>query len=79
MAVISFHDTLQGFQVGRGTGTTTLEAKLLQQLTAMREAVLFKVFLDIQNAYNALDWDGLLGLLTAYGVFPRTVRLLRAY
>ena len=30
--------------------TPALEAKLLQHLTAMREAVLFKVFLDIQKA-----------------------------
>ena len=34
---ITFHDVLHGFQAGRGTGTATLEAKLLQQLAAMRE------------------------------------------
>ena len=33
---ITFHDVLHGFRVGRGTGTTTLKAKLLQQLVAMR-------------------------------------------
>ena len=33
---ITFHDVLHGFQAGRGTGTATLEAKLLQQLAAMR-------------------------------------------
>ena len=27
---ITFHDVLRGFRVGRGTGTATLEAKLLQ-------------------------------------------------
>ena len=35
-ATISFHDKLHGFQAGQGTGTAALEAKLLQQLTAMR-------------------------------------------
>ena len=34
---ITYHDALHGFRAGRGTGTATLEAKLLQQLAAMRE------------------------------------------
>ena len=32
----SFHSTLHGFWAGRGTGTDALEAKILQQFTAMR-------------------------------------------
>ena len=39
-ASITFHDFLHGLRSGRGTGTSTLEAKLLQQLTALREEVL---------------------------------------
>ena len=35
-ASITYHDFLHGFRVGHGTGTTTLEAKLLQQLAALR-------------------------------------------
>ena len=34
---ITFHDALHGFQEGRGTGTPTLEVKLLQKLAAMKE------------------------------------------
>ena len=34
---ITYHNTLHGFRAGRGTGTATLEAKLLQQLAAMKE------------------------------------------
>ena len=34
---ITFHDVLHGVRAGRGTGTATLEAKLLQQLAAMRK------------------------------------------
>ena len=34
---IKFHDELHGFREGRSTGTATVEAKLLQQLAAMRE------------------------------------------
>ena len=33
---ITYHDALHGFRAGRGTGTATLEAKLLQQLAALR-------------------------------------------
>ena len=35
-ASITYHDFLQGFRAGRGTGTATLEAKLLQQIAALR-------------------------------------------
>ena len=31
-----FHDVLHNFWAGHGTGTTSLEAKLLQQLISMR-------------------------------------------
>ena len=37
---ITFHDFLHVFWAGRGTCTATLEAKLLQQLEALREEVL---------------------------------------
>ena len=39
-ASITFHNFLHGFRAGRGIGTTTLEAKLLQQLAALREEIL---------------------------------------
>ena len=35
--VIEFHDVLHCFGANRGTGTTSLEAKLLQHLVEMRE------------------------------------------
>ena len=54
---ISYHDALHRFQEGRGTGIATFKAKLLQQLTAMSEAVLFEVFMYLQKAYDALDQE----------------------
>ena len=36
MEYITFHDFLHGFRSGRGTGTSTLEAKLLQQLATLK-------------------------------------------
>ena len=35
-ASITFHEFFHGFRAGRGTGTATLNAKLLQNLTALR-------------------------------------------
>ena len=60
---ITFHDVLHGFRAGRGTGTATLEAKLLQQLVAMREEVLYVIFLDLTKVYDALDRSRCLALL----------------
>ena len=39
-AEIKFHDVLHNFWLVLGAGTTTPEAKLLQQLMVMKEAVL---------------------------------------
>ena len=33
---ITYHNSLHSFQAGRGTGTVTLEVKLLQQVTVLR-------------------------------------------
>ena len=53
---IKFHDVLHRFCAGRGTGTASLEGKLLQHLMAIRLAVLFGVLLDLQKAYDDLYW-----------------------
>ena len=62
-ASITYHDFLHGFRAGRGTGTATLEAKLLQQLAALREEVLYVIFLDLHKAYDALDRSRCLEIL----------------
>ena len=55
IAYITYHDFLHGFLAGRGTGNSTLEAKLIQKLAALREEVLYVIFLDLHKAYDALD------------------------
>ena len=57
-------------------GTTTLEAKLLQQITATREEVLHEILMDLQKAYNELDRDMRLDILSGYGVGTRMLRIL---
>ena len=54
-AFITFHNFLHGFRAGRGTVTATLEAKLLWQLAALGEDVMYVIFLDLHKAYDALD------------------------
>ena len=62
-ASITYHDFLQ----------------LLQQLAALREEVLYVIFLDLHKAYDALDRSRCLDILKGYGVAPRARRLLQAY
>ena len=62
-ASITFHDFLHIFRAGRGTGTATLEAKLLQQLAVLREEVLYMIFLDVQKAYDDFDRSRCLEIL----------------
>ena len=76
---ITYHDFLHGFRAGRGTGTATLEAKLLQELAAMREEVLYVIFLDLTKAYDALERSRSLDILEGYGVGPLARRLLRTH
>ena len=54
---INFHDVLHGLPAGCGTGNASIEAKLLQQLTAMREEFLYAIFLELHRAYDSLDMD----------------------
>ena len=78
-ASITFHDFLREFQAGRGTGTATLNAKLIQKLVALREEVLYVIFLDLQKFYDALDRSRCLYILEGYGVGPRVRRILQTY
>ena len=76
---ITYHDALHGFWAGRGTGTATLKAKLLQKLAAMREEVLYVIFLDLAKAYNDLDRSRCLEILEGYGDVPSSRRFLTTY
>ena len=60
---ITYHNFLHVFREGRGTGTATLKAKLLQQFADLRGEVLYVIFLDLPNAYDALDRSRCLEIL----------------
>ena len=67
---ITFQDFFHGFRLGRGTGTATLKAKLLQQLAALSGEVLYVIFLDLSKAYDALDSSRCLDIFEGYDVDP---------
>ena len=77
LSSIQFHYSLHSFRSVIGTGTATLEAKIIQQLIAMGETVLHFIFLNLRKAYNAMYRDCCLDILAGYGVGPRTLHILR--
>ena len=78
-ASITYHNLLHGFRAGRGTGTATLEAKLLRLQAALREEVLYVIFLDLHKAYDALDRSRCLEILEGCGVGPKARKLLQTH
>ena len=52
---------------------------MLQQLTAMREEVLYTIFMDLHKSYDALYRDRCLDILEGYGVVPQACRAFREY
>jgi hypothetical protein len=75
-AAIHFHDALHGFWAGRGTSAAIFEAKLFQQLATVEQVQLYKVFIDLWKAYNALDWGRALEIMELYGVGGKVLRLI---
>ena len=69
-ASITFYNFLHRCWSGCGTGAATLKAKLLQKLAALREEVLYVIFLDFYKAYDALDRSRCLDILEGYDVGP---------
>ena len=55
------------------------EAKLLQHLVALREEVLYVIFLGLHKAYDALDRSRCPEILEGYGISPKSRRLPTNY
>ena len=50
---IELHDVVQMFRLWRGTGTATLEAKILKEITGMRKEVLCEIFIYIHMSNDS--------------------------
>ena len=77
--MVKFHDVLQGFRAGRGTGAASLEANILQQLILMREEILYEVLINLWKFYDDLYRERCMDILVGFGIGPRTERILRYY
>jgi hypothetical protein len=56
-------------------GTATIEAKLAQQLAWMGQEPLYQVFVNLRKAYDHLDQEQCLAIMTGYGVGPKLLHL----
>ena len=78
-ASIAYQDSLHGFRSDCGTGTSPLEVKLLQKVTAMTEEFLHTIFLELHKVYDNLEMSMCTDILEGYGVGTRDLFLLRRY
>ena len=53
---IGFHGNLHGFREDWGTGTNSIESKLLQHIAAMREAFLYEIYWTPRRRTS--NWTG---------------------
>ena len=67
---ITLHDVLHGLWEGCRKGTSPLYEKTTQQLTSMREEVLYAIFMELHKAYDASDRKICLGILEGYVLGP---------
>ena len=63
-AAVDLHDTLHGFRAGRDIVNVSLEGKLLQQLTAIMEKVLYEVLLNLTN--TTAPWTSIYTWISCY-------------
>ena len=79
LEAIALHDSLHGCRTGRGTGTAVIEAKLTQQLAHIEQTPFYGVFIDLKNAFDAMDRERCLLILEGHGAGPNMRRLIRHF
>ena len=78
-ASITYQNSLHRFWACFRMGTAYLEVRLIQQVEALREAVIHAILLDLHKAYNVLDRSRCLGILEGFGVRTSSLRLFHRY
>ena len=79
LATIEFHPCLHRGLPKGGTGMALIEAKLAQQLAWVEQKLLYQVYQDLRKAYDHLDQEQCLTIMTGYGVGPKLLRLQRTF
>ena len=76
LQILPCHEALHGGLQGKGTATAIMEMKLAQQLAYLEQTPLFSIFIDLRKAFDAMDREKCLQILTDRGVGPKTTRLI---
>ena len=71
--------TLPKVHFAYGMGTGIIEAKLAQQLAHLEQRPFFGVFIDLKQAFDAMDRGRCLTILELHGVGPQMLRLIRSF
>ena len=73
------YDALHGLRQGGGTGTVIMESNIEQKLEGTVHEQMFKVFIEIQTAYNSLDRWICMKILRGYGLGPNIQKIIQIY
>ncbi len=73
LLAIKFHNLLNGSINVKGTGTTTIEVKLAQQLVVLDQKPWHQIFLDPHKTYDTMDCKEILKKLVGYGHWYQSV------
>ena len=76
---VVLHGTLHRFRERWGTGPSTVQAKLVQQLAGLAHKPIFQLFLDVRKAYKSLDRGRCLEILRGYGLVMNLAHLFTYY
>ena len=71
------YDALHGLRQGGGTGTVIMESNIEQKLEGIIHEQSFRVFIDIQTAYNSLDRGICMKILRGYSLGPNIQKILQ--
>jgi hypothetical protein len=76
--VINYHEAIHGFRKGRGTTTAISELKILMSSTMKdkKSNPRFMIFMDLTKAYDTLDRERTLQILSGYGVGKNVCRFI---
>lgn len=74
---LSFHDSVHGFRINRGSFTSIGGTKIEAQKHISKNHTLYQVFVDLRKAYDSIDRPRVLMILERYGVGRYILRYIK--
>ncbi len=71
LEAIVLHNNLHGCLALWGTGTGIIQAKLVQQLVHLDQMPFFGIFINLREAFDAMDWGRCIEILVLYVLGPQ--------